>query len=335
MLAQRFKGTLKTWANRHRPGALPDVFVFATPRSGSTWLAELVAAQPGFRLIDEPCNVRNPLVRWYSGLQDWEMLYRPDSTTTLQRYVERLQKGSLGFLNPSPLRPYYHAHTQRNVWKIHALEDRIPWLQQQFGGEVAVLLRHPIPVALSRRQTPRLTTMLQGDYNRHFSAAQLSHSRYILEHGDRLEQRVLSWCLQNMVRLAGVRERGVVVTYEQLVVDPEPALAWLAARWQLPAPDRLLAGLTRPSAVSAQSDATTQAVLAGPAASRPYLVEKWQQQVDKATAQRVMALLPLFGLDMYRHDSPYPTQPWWLSLPAQNSSRGFPTAPYSIESANG
>ncbi len=46
----------------HRPGALPNVFIFTTPRSGSTWLMELIWSQPGFRCVNEPLDIRDPLV---------------------------------------------------------------------------------------------------------------------------------------------------------------------------------------------------------------------------------------------------------------------------------
>ena len=51
---------LRSVSNRHRPGTRPNVFVFTTPRSGSTWLMELIQTQPHFKQCSEPLNLRMP-----------------------------------------------------------------------------------------------------------------------------------------------------------------------------------------------------------------------------------------------------------------------------------
>lgn len=43
-----------TRLNAHRPDQAPDVVIVSTPRSGSTWLMEVLATEPGMKPIDEP-----------------------------------------------------------------------------------------------------------------------------------------------------------------------------------------------------------------------------------------------------------------------------------------
>ena len=45
---------VKRLANVHRQGEKPNIFLFSTARSGSTWVVEMLATQPGMKLIDEP-----------------------------------------------------------------------------------------------------------------------------------------------------------------------------------------------------------------------------------------------------------------------------------------
>ena len=59
----------KSATNLHRPDGSPNVFVFARPRGGSTWLTELILSQPTFKAIDEPLNLRHKRIRDELGLR--------------------------------------------------------------------------------------------------------------------------------------------------------------------------------------------------------------------------------------------------------------------------
>ena len=50
-------------SNIHVQGDLPNIFVFATPRSGSTFLLEFLHAQPEMKTYNEPLSVRKAAMR--------------------------------------------------------------------------------------------------------------------------------------------------------------------------------------------------------------------------------------------------------------------------------
>jgi len=54
MLVQRLKSDIKKLCNIHIQGDLPNIFIFSTARSGSTWVMEMLATQRGMKFIDEP-----------------------------------------------------------------------------------------------------------------------------------------------------------------------------------------------------------------------------------------------------------------------------------------
>ncbi len=58
----------RTLTSVYRPSGLPHVFLFTMPRSGSTWLMELIWSQPGFKAVNEPLDLRNPVVRMHLGV---------------------------------------------------------------------------------------------------------------------------------------------------------------------------------------------------------------------------------------------------------------------------
>ena len=75
--------------------------LFSTPRSGSTWLMELIWTQPGFKYCNQPLSLFNPLVRQHLGIDRWEALYEA-SVPTFERYFRRyLRRGASGSRTPT------------------------------------------------------------------------------------------------------------------------------------------------------------------------------------------------------------------------------------------
>ncbi len=301
---------VRSWSAVHRPDGRPDIFVFTTPRSGSTWLMELLSDQPGFKAVSEPFDLRNPSVRRRLGLVDWVSLYNHDSEPRVRRYIEGFRTGTLRFLNPRPRLWPPRPVTHRIVFKIlHFGEDRISWFRDTFGGRVVLLLRHPIAVSLSRDVLPRLQAFLESDYRRHFSAQQLAFARQLAASGNKLERGVLDWCLQNAVPLRQAEPDWIVISYEQLVLEPRPVLERLAAKLDLPDPERLFRSLRVPSRTVNKSDRLTAQVLDQPdsAERSSYLIEKWRRHVGPEVELRVMEILKRFDVDVYAAGHALPT----------------------------
>ena len=311
---QAFKQVLKQVPNIHRPDGRPNVFLFSTPRSGSTWLMELIWSQPGFKYCAEPLNLRNPGVRQHLGVGEWRQLYSNDAIPLLHDYFQAFCEGRLRFKNPNPFKGYFRPVTHRIVFKeIHAGGAIINWFRDNFNARVVVLLRHPLAVSLSREELPTLTTFIDSDYQHHFSAEQLEYSQRIVNSGTRLERGVLAWCLQNAVPLRDATDDWAIISYEQMVLAPLPLVGYLADKLQLPLPDRMMNRLTVPSGVKAKSDKPTQDLLAeGDSTKRPWLVEKWRRKVDDAEERAAMAILERFEIDAYRFGDPLPAGWLWV-----------------------
>lgn len=312
-MSERINHMIKSVTNFHRPNGGPNVFIFSAPRSGSTWLMELVWSQPGFKHCNEPLNLRNASVRKYLGITEWRDLSSYDASRALYNYFSAICQGRLHFKDPKPLHGYYRSITNRIVFKvIHGGEDRINWFRDRFNGRIVLLLRHPIPVTLSRESFPRLEAFLVSDYRRHFTDEQLHYARRIVNSGTKLEQGVLAWCLQNAVPLRDVGDDWTVVSYEQLVLDPRPVIDCLARKLDLPKPERMMKRLATPSAVKTKSDRETQQVLEKETERRSWLVEKWRRKVGAAEERRAMEILKPFQLDVYKFGAALPADGLWI-----------------------
>lgn len=294
------KNVMKSATNVHRPDGRPDVFLFSTPRSGSTWLMELIWSQADFKACNEPLDVRNPLVRRYLGITDWLRLYDRSAIPILRPYFQAICAGRLHALDPVPFRGSYRPVTHRIVFKIiMGGEDRINWFRDTFNGQIVYLIRHPIAVSLSREYFPRLSAMLNSDYRWHFTADQISFAQRILEKGTKLEQGVLSWCLENAGSLQAATDDWLTIAYEDLVLDPQSVIDQLADRLVLPEPERMRSRLAVPSAVKAKSNRETQYALEQ-GTDRRWLVEKWRTHVRGSEERQAMEILEHFQLDIYQ-----------------------------------
>ncbi|MEX2541127.1 MAG: hypothetical protein WD314_04935 [Trueperaceae bacterium] len=307
-------GVLKRSLNRHRPGRDPNVFLFGTPRGGTTWLMEMIWSQPGFKSCNEPLDLRNPLVRKHLGISEWRRLYDRTVDRQLESYLGRLERGELYIVDPLPGRGRYHRFfSHRTVFKIiHGAEDRIEFLANRFHGRALLLVRHPIPVSLSRQTLPRLEAMVEGDYRRHFTADELVAARRVIERGLPLEKAVLDWCLQTAVPLRQLRRDWLVVSYEQLVLEPEAVIPVLARELGLPSPERMMRHVALASQSSNQSDAEARRLLgmAGRQEASRRLLDRWRSKVSVDEEKRAMGLLERFGIDVYTAGENLPRRFW-------------------------
>jgi hypothetical protein len=294
------KNAIKTATNHHRPRGHQNIFLFSTPRSGSTWLMELIWSQPGFKACNEPLDLRNPMVRKYLGITNWLELYSQEARPALHRYFQALCNGYLHAMDPVPFRGFYRPVTHRIIFKIiNGGEDRINWFRDTFNGQIIYLIRHPIAVSLSREYLPRVQVQLESDYRRHFSIEQIEIAQRILENGTKLEQGVLAWCLENAVPLRMASNDWLIIPYEELVVAPQTLIAQMAERLALPEPEQMLSRLVIPSAVKSKSNPETQQALER-GTNRRWLAEKWRSQVSKREECQAMEILAHFQLDIYR-----------------------------------
>jgi hypothetical protein len=302
-------------SNIHRQGSRPDIYIFATPRSGSTFLMELLAAQSGAKIHDEPLTVNYPESRKELGVDSWEALtVMPDREERYYHFFDRLRRNRVKELN----RPFYRKHsrlfTDRNVFKmIHGGKDMLPWFAETFGAMIVVLIRHPIPTVLSHRKFPRLPYLLQQPaYRELFTDSEIAFAEDIIANGTKLEQGMVDWTLEMCAMFRNPSPGVTVISYEDLTVHPEESFAFLRERLQLNPIDDLASLIAQPSVSTGQSDDETRSFFAkaGSDADRSYLISRWTQRVSKAEIRRAFEICDFFDLHLYEEGNLFPTDPY-------------------------
>ncbi len=337
----------------HRQGNLPDIFIFSTQRSGSTLLFDMVASQPGFKAVGEPLQERKrDAIRQYlpyqcsryAGFDTADFSERgggeagkaPEGAHEMARgmetYLRDLLAGKFvcGFERTYDLRnPRHHFRSERNAVKILRATHLLPWFAERFAGEFLLLVRHPVPTALSRTrngwEAPLDSFIAQRRWFESLSDAQREfvHSA---EEESLFRRHIVVWCLEHSGVLPSPRgtigewsigkspakpealrtigNRVLFLHYEDLVAQPYEILPYVAECWQLPEPDRFVERFTTPSRSSKYSAADTKTAIGRGDAQE--LLSKWKSRVSAEDLEFTGRALELFEIQNYRADEVMP-----------------------------
>jgi len=195
------------------------VVLAGSGRSGTTWLANILAANPNFMVSFEPFDRRRvpqaaplplrPYVRPDEDYPQWEPYIRSVLNGSLQNeWVNRL-------IN----RPW--------AWRLLVKKIRgtmiLGWPEHIFGCHIVFIIRHPCAIVLSRIRSECETHIdelldqpqLVGDYlEPHLDTIQNANSE--------VEKHALMWCIENYVPLHQLQHMNwIFLTYEQFFKDPQ------------------------------------------------------------------------------------------------------------------
>lgn len=309
-LAMFLRARLSRRVGSHRA---KDIMIFSTARSGSTWVQEVIASQQNIKYVSEPLLMESVTRRQLGAEPSWALTMPSDERDSVLRdYFGRLFSGRCGYGSPLIRSEFFRWRYNRVVLKLLRGQDLMNWCEANFDVKIVYLLRHPIPVALSRNEYKRLPLFLENESfcSTYLSEEQLVRARGILKHGSELERKILDWVLQNIVPLKfSNRENWLCLYYEDIVLNPDPQLQRLIHDLDLDDPEGAKARLLKASASTHKSDETTQKYLeqgSTLAGGRAFLVEKWLSKVGQEEQQAVQSIMDAFGIDVYRADSALP-----------------------------
>lgn len=209
--------------------------------------------------------------------------------------------------------PYFHRQTDRVVYQVHSLMPMIEWCDEHLAIQTVILLRHPIPNALSiirRGWRDEAEDFLAHDWYRQtqLDRGQRSYCDHVLEHGSPLERHVLDWCLRWLIPMraldSGAHKNWLILTYEQTVLEPERTIDLLSEHLDLPDRDAMRSQLRRPSSTVTPDTAPRISDV-------PYLVSRWRREVAPDEVARAMRTLEVLGLDLYQADEDLPSERIW------------------------
>lgn len=300
------KNTIRSFSSLHLKGDEKNVLIFSTPRSGSTWLMELIATQPKFRIANEPLNIRRKEISTSLGIDNWDDLYSPAHEARVLEYFGEIAKGKYRFMGASPIRKQYRPITRRIAYKvINGAEQMVDKIAEVTNSTVLVLIRHPFSVSLSRKVLPRLDILTSPQLMKGCSEEQKKLAIEIRDGKSSFMQKaVLSWCIQNKLVLDIQKPNWMVFTYEQLITDPRPIINAIQTGLDLTDPDEMFQRLSIPSAVTVQSEQGTAEHIQSD--KRNNLISKWEKSIDQPEANQLWEIVDAFGLAIYDKQTSLP-----------------------------
>ena len=299
------KDAIRSLSNIHSQGDKKNIFFFATPRGGSTWVMEILLSQPGMKHYDEPFNVRRENVKKAGYFNEWSDL-APDAHNEKKiiEYLLQLSKNKIGCMNLAPFKKHYRFLTDRVVFKIHELSHMVNEIKNGCDGKILYLLRHPIPTTLSRNVFPRLNTFLNSKIfkEKYLTPEQMELAKDIIKQDDHLLVGVLAWCIENVVALNySDSSDWAVVTYEEILINPVRVCEYLAEKLDLTNTDEMVKVVDTPSVNIKMSDSKTHKILNDDnyERRRHNLVTKWRPNVSSEQEQQCFEILNAFNIDSY------------------------------------
>ncbi len=304
-LKNALKSAALACSNIHTQAGKKNVFLFSTPRSGSTWLMEVIASQPGFKFYDEPLNIRRENVQKTGMFKDWDaLLPGTRNEEYIIDYLKGLESNRFRCMNSLPFRRNHRFLTNRIIFKIHELEDIINIVKERMGVQIVYLVRHPVATTVSRQVLPRLESFVKSEAfaGKYLSSAQMGEIRKIYSKGTDFEKGILSWCYQNLVSLNFSSHDGwLVVSYEELLLNPYKSCELLYERLDLDDKAALYKSIGLPSTNIALSTAETINIMktSDEEERKRKLVIKWKQKVSEKDERSAFEILAIFGIDAY------------------------------------
>lgn len=298
--------------NIHRQGEKKDILILSAPRSGSTWLMEVIYSQPGIKYINGV--LAKNLLDYHNLLpirHRWRYCHlEPHEEPLLRDYFGDERKTRI-FGPKNLLGRDYNFYTDRRVIKLIRANPLCEWFANNLDVHMVYLIRHPIAQSLSsirRGHNHDIEEFVNDEtfVNSYLNGELVNLVTDILETGSKLEKFVTSYCLDNLVPLRKLDEHPdwLVITYEELVLRPKEVIELLCEKLELEDKQAMLSKITVPSKTTDSSTAATRLRITKQDSG--FLVNKWRQEVTEEQEKSAFHLLDRFGINPYERNGGMP-----------------------------
>jgi len=243
------KKILKTFHYHNRK--LKDIYIFTLPRSGSTWLMEIIGSQPKIKIVQEPLSLEQTnkefLIKYFDRkfLQERYIDLNVSDKRKMRKYFDDLSEGKLlnSFYFGDLLSGNHSFISNRSLFKTHKITGIIDFFDKNFNIDIVYLVRHPISNSLSRIRNGwkhYIDFYMASDYFRKLIGKNLTE--FVEKNITKcsiLEKFVISWCFENFVLLKKLNSKNnfnnnfILLTYEQMVVEPDKVIRILSSKLEL------------------------------------------------------------------------------------------------------
>jgi len=271
------------------------ICLFADPRSGSTWLAEILSGGNATCLVNEPLSLENNPALKALGFSWRQCIPAEAEWPEAESHFTRMLNGSL--LLPKSYSDnslFGLALARKAVFKMIRGKLLVSWLCAQFDFRFPpiYLIRHPLAVVHSMSQHPSWQyafTPFQVPQSP-FSEIYTTHQTFLKTLKTNEEQLLAYWCLANLDLWhdAEFEKKIHLIRYEELVRNPMPKLSRLFTSIGEKVPSDLDRRIERLSSSSIQKTPK----------SKDALIHGWRDQIKEEHRTRYHEIIDHFNIDL-------------------------------------
>ncbi len=268
--------------------------ISSSPRSGSTWLSNLMALIPDSYVLFEPLHLRHVPKAAKSGF-DWHTYKDKDeSWPDGKRFFDSIIKGKIvnGWL-------YRENSFDKSVFAKNIIikcvrsNRLLPWIANNINiNPPILLLRHPCAVVASQLKSEIWQRGGKPEIPVYIN--EYPAFKKVVSDLDCTEQYLAAiWALDQLPALMQPPPNPwIIVTYEELATDPEKTIRELFFKFNLKLDvQKMLAMTGKPSSVVYNSG------ISG--------IDGWTKQLSERQIKKILRITSGFGLKFY-HNSPFP-----------------------------
>lgn len=297
--------------NRHRQGPKKNIWVFGSRRSGTTLIAQVLGANRGLKIVDQPFALASSTalqMRYIFQFSNGHALdLLEEERKFCKEYIDLIRSGRLHVGEPWRIwASNFHFRSDRLVFKETNGACLAPLMHEMYDDHVLILLRHPIPQSMScfrngweLNYRPFLGSKWYVETYLGDGLEAFCHD--VIRGESRLDKFVLVWCLENRPLFANVSQypRWGFVTYETFVQDAEEIIRSWSRAYELPQLDAMLRAAKQPS-VSTRKLSTSQAKEAIRKSNTQDVLFSWRKRITAEDERRLMAIVERFAIDEYK-----------------------------------
>lgn len=295
-LARQIGQRINPWLIRRtapRSYDLAQTLVVAgSPRSGTTWLSELLATLPGAAVLFEPLQAHEIPEAERLGFHRGTCMFPGQQHAERQQYLRAALSGQV--LTPwTTSRASLRQILGRKFWIVKFVHANLllGWLTSVFPvRSPALIVRHPCAVVASQMKLWHAHCWREREFEE-FLAAWPQFAPQLDQLKSPLQWLAACWCIEQYVPLSQPFPRRLrVVSYERLVREGPDELGRLLADWNLPLPAAAVRRLHRASTTTQRDSHVLRDgdPLAG-----------WRRTLQPRQITQILEVVSAFGLDFY------------------------------------
>lgn len=304
-MSRSIRSRLKAWLSSCTPDN--TILVAGSPRSGTTWLSEIIATLPGYKLFDEPLHLdAHPQAR-DCGFE-WRTLIDPEASAPVKAdYLRNVFSGKVSEgwklkANTRVGRAFELVSNSNAVVKTVRSNRMLHWIHNTFAlRDIVFIIRHPCAVVASRLSYDGAWEVERNeitfdDYCDSLSPSLVDTLPDVFPLRSEAEIWAMSWGLDHVVPFslhANGQYPWTLVPYERLVTNGEGELQRLFSYLEADVPSAASAHLGSPSGSASEDLHATHA---------DSQLSKWKRKLTSGQIDDILRIVHAFDFDMYTED---------------------------------